>query len=105
MRTCGWCWLVVCLLGLPARLTAQVDAPDSAVPLSLAEARRDALARDPMLAGLNAEKEAASQRARQPAVLDPPMMEGQVWQWPVNTLNPSQVDMYMVSVSQEFPGR
>jgi cobalt-zinc-cadmium efflux system outer membrane protein len=32
-------------------------------------------------------------------------VEGQVWQWPVNTLNPSKADMYMLSVSQEFPGR
>jgi outer membrane protein TolC len=105
MRLFRWCWLVVCLLGVPARLTAQADAAGGGIPLSLADARREALARDPALAELNAEKEAASQRARQTAFLDAPMLEGQVWQWPVNTLNPSKADMYMLSVSQEFPGR
>ena len=105
MRIFRWYWLVVCLFGLPASLAAQVGAADPAVPLSLADARREALARDPILAGLKAEREAAIQRARQTAFLDAPMLEGQAWQWPVNTVNPSKVDMYMLSVSQEFPGR
>ena len=105
MRICRWCWLVVCLLGVPVRLTAQAGAADSALPLTLADARREALARDPMLAQLKAEREAAVQRARQTAFLDAPMLEGQVWQWPVNTVDPSRVDMYMLSVSQELPGR
>ena len=105
MRISLWCGLVVCLLVIPARLAAQADVASRGAPLSLDDARREALARDPMLAELNAEREAASQRARQPAFLDSPMVEGQVWQWPVNTLNPSKADMYMLSVSQEFPGR
>ena len=95
--TCG-------LLAAPVVLVGQTSV-ESALPLTLDAALRGALARDPQLAELRAAMEAARQRIAQARFLDPPMLEGQIWQWPVNTLNPTQVDMYMVSVSQEFPGR
>lgn len=74
-------------------------------PLSLESARREAIERDPGLAELQAEMAAARQRMTQARSLDPPMVEGQIWQWPIRTLNPARVDMYMLSVGQEFPGR
>jgi outer membrane protein TolC len=73
--------------------------------LSYVEANHEAIARDPELAELRAMIAAARERVTQTRFLDPPMLEGQIWQWPINTLNPTQVDMYMLSVSQEFPGR
>src|SRR5206468_10011176 len=36
---------------------------------------------------------------------NPPMAEGQIWQWPINSINPANTNMYMFMVSQEFPGR
>lgn len=74
-------------------------------PLSLQAALRDATDRDPALAELKAQIAAVRQRAVQARSLDAPMLEGQIWQWPIGTLNPARVDMYMLSVSQEFPGR
>ena len=35
----------------------------------------------------------------------PPMLEAQIWQFPVNTLNPANANMYMFMVGQELPGR
>jgi outer membrane protein TolC len=33
------------------------------------------------------------------------MLEGQIWQWPINTLNPANTNMYMFMATQELPGR
>ncbi len=33
------------------------------------------------------------------------MFEAQIWRWPINTLNPANVDMYMFSMTQSLPGR
>jgi outer membrane protein TolC len=33
------------------------------------------------------------------------MVEGTIWQWPINTLNPANTNMYMFMVGQELPGR
>lgn len=74
-------------------------------PLSLQAALRDATDRDPALAELRAQIAAVRQRAAQARFLNPPMLEGQIWQWPISTLNPARVEMYMLSVSQELPGR
>jgi len=74
-------------------------------PLSIQAALREATDRDPALAELKAQIVAVRQRAVQARSLDAPMLEGQIWQWPIGTLNPSRADMYMLSVSQEFPGR
>ena len=35
----------------------------------------------------------------------PPMAETQIWQWPINTLNPANTNMYMFMVGQDLPGR
>ena len=33
------------------------------------------------------------------------MLEGTIWQWPINSLNPANTNMYMFMVGQELPGR
>lgn len=35
----------------------------------------------------------------------PPMADAQIWQWPINTLNPANTNMYMFMVGQDLPGR
>lgn len=35
----------------------------------------------------------------------PPAFEAQIWQWPINTLNPANTDMFMFMVGQDIPGR
>ncbi len=37
--------------------------------------------------------------------LPPPMAEAQIWQWPINSLNPVDTNMYMFMLSQDIPGR
>src|SRR5262249_30989901 len=44
-------------------------------------------------------------RPAQARRLSPPMAEAQIWQWPVNSINPANTNMYMFTVSQELPGR
>jgi outer membrane protein TolC len=44
-------------------------------------------------------------RPAQERFLAPPMLEAQIWQWPLNTINPWNTNMYMFMVSQEIPGR
>ena len=39
------------------------------------------------------------------ASLVPPMLEGTIWQWPVNSINPANTNMYMFMLGQELPGR
>jgi outer membrane protein TolC len=33
------------------------------------------------------------------------MLEGTIWQWPLNSLNPANTSMYMFMIGQELPGR
>lgn len=35
----------------------------------------------------------------------PPTLEAQIWQWPINTVNPLNTNMYMLTASQDIPGR
>lgn len=74
-------------------------------PLALQAAIDEALARNPTLLALRAEFEAAQHRPGQERSLSPPMFEAQIWQWPINTLNPANTNMYMFMGRQEIPGR
>jgi outer membrane protein TolC len=89
--------LVVCAAALPAATSAQT-------PLSLQAALDEALARNPELIALRAQLEADRRGPGQARVLMPPMLEAQIWQWPLNTINPSGAT-YMFTAQQEFPGR
>jgi outer membrane protein, heavy metal efflux system len=90
--------LSACLLG--ARPAAAQDAP----PLTLGAALDEALARNPELMALRAQLEAERQRPAQERYLMPPMLEAQIWQWPLNRINPAGAT-YMFMAEQRIPGR
>ena len=87
---------------LPASRAAQ---PDEAPSLNVRAALDEALARNPRLILLRREYQALQYRPAQALALAPPSFEAQVWQWPFNTLNPGNTDMYMFTVGQALPGR
>ena len=79
--------------------------PQEPPPLTMRGAVEEAIANNPELRMLRAEIAVAQQRPAQERSLPAPMLEGQIWQWPINTLDPSNVAMYMVIGEQELPGR
>jgi outer membrane protein TolC len=89
--------LAVCAASLPATASAQT-------PLSLQAALDEALARNPELVALRAQLEADRRGPDQQRVLMPPMLEAQIWQWPLTTINPAGAT-YMFAAQQDFPGR
>ena len=74
-------------------------------PLTLRDAIEEALQRNPTLIALRREVEAARQRPAQSQFLSPPTVSAQIWQWPINTMNPLNTNMYMLTIEQEIPGR
>lgn len=81
-------------------LRAQVNEP-----VSLENLLAKALEKNPELAVLRDQIAVARQRPNQERGLPPPMVEAQIWQWPINTLNPVDTNMYMFMVGQDIPGR
>ncbi len=81
-----------------------VCAQEGPPPLTIQAAIDEALQRNPELLVLRQEFEAARERPPQERFLAPPTFEAQIWQWPINTLNPAGTGMYMVTVGQELPG-
>lgn len=80
-------------------------APYAGPPLTLSDAIDEALQWNPTLIALRREFEAARQRPAQVRFLSPPTFSAQIWQWPINTLNPLNTNMYMLTIEQEIPGR
>jgi cobalt-zinc-cadmium efflux system outer membrane protein len=74
-------------------------------PLTLETALAEALDRNPELIALRRQFEATRERPAQERFLAAPTFEAQIWQWPINTLNPAKTNMYMFMVGQEIPGR
>jgi outer membrane protein TolC len=74
-------------------------------PLTLKAALDEALAKNLDLDALRAQVQVTRERPAQERSLAPPMLEGTIWQWPVNTINPWNTNMYMFMVGQELPGR
>ena len=74
-------------------------------PLTLDAALDEALAKNPTLVALRKQFEVARLRPAQARFLTPPTFEAQIWQWPINTLNPAGTNMYMFRASQDLPGR
>ena len=64
----------------------------------------EALAHNPTLIMLRKEFEVARHRPAQHLALGPPTFEAQIWQWPFNTLNAGDTNMYMFTVGQALPG-
>jgi outer membrane protein TolC len=99
--------VAIVLVSVPCRTAvAQVKLPEvGAPPLTLAAAVTEALAQNPELRALRSQHDAARAAPAQQGFLMPPMLEAQVWSWPVTTLNPGRTEMYMFTMEQEFPGK
>ena len=78
-----------------------VDGP----PMTLQTALSEALEKNPELVALRKQFEAARFRPAQERFLMAPTFEAQIWQWPLNTLNPTNTNMYMFMLNQDVPGR
>ncbi len=79
---------------------AAADGP----PLALSAAIDEALANNPTLVALRREFDVARQRPAQERSLAAPTFEAQIWQWPLDTINPLNANMYMFTVRQDVPG-
>ena len=88
-------------LSAPPVSRAQEPAP----PLTLDTAIREAFATNPELVALRRDYDASTAAVPAARFLDAPMFETQIWSWPVTTVNPGNVDMYMFTAEQELPGR
>ena len=80
-------------------------AQDPGRPLTLQAAITEALARNPELIALGLEQDSVRASVARERFLMPPMLEAQVWGWPVTTLNPARTEMYMLMAEQQLPGR
>jgi cobalt-zinc-cadmium efflux system outer membrane protein len=80
-------------------------ATDDGPPLTLKAALEEALAKNLDLAALRAQVQVTRERPAQERSLAPPMLEGTIWQWPINSVNPASANMYMFMIGQELPGR
>jgi cobalt-zinc-cadmium efflux system outer membrane protein len=87
---------------VPTVAESQVDP---APALSLRGAIAEALARNPELIALRRQYEAARAAPALERYLAPPMLEAQIWGWPITTLNPARTDMYMLTAEEELPGK
>lgn len=73
-------------------------------PLTLQAALEEAQSRNPELIALRAQLESERLKPGQERFLMPPMLEAQIWQWPVNRVSPAGAT-YMITAQQQFPGR
>ena len=113
MRTHVRCFVVAGLLvafgrgGAAQQPAHELSAPRryDGPPLTVAAAVEEATAANPAIAVLQRQQEAARARPAQERFLPPPMLEGQIWQWPLDTLNPANTNMFMAMATQELPGR
>ena len=86
-------------------IAQMAPAPPARPSLTLRAAVDEALARNPELIVLRREYDVARAAPALERFLMPPMLEAQIWGWPVTTLNPARTDMYMFMAEQEVPGR
>ena len=82
----------------------RLQRPSEGPPLTVNAVLDEALAHNPMLIVLRKEFEVARHRPAQRLALGPPTFEAQIWQWPFNTLNAGDTNMYMFTVGQALPG-
>src|SRR5690348_2846330 len=74
-------------------------------PLTLEAAIEEAQSKNPDLTALREQIGVLRQRPAQERALEPATAEATVWQWPVNTLNPANTNMFMFMLGQNIPGR
>lgn len=87
--------------GLLRPASAQTAGPP---PVRLADLVAEATASNPDLVALRARHASAQLKPETERFLMPPMVEGQVVQWPNNTVNPRSV-LWMAMLQQDIPGR
>ena len=92
-------------LFLSGRSYAQVESSADSPPLTLNAAVAEAIEQHPALRAARAQYEAARSAPAQERFLSAPMLEAQIWAWPITTLNPVRTDMYMFMAEQELPGK
>jgi cobalt-zinc-cadmium efflux system outer membrane protein len=102
--------LTVMIAAGPSYAAAQIHSADSAgtydgAPLTVADAVETAVARNLDITALRRQLDVLRLRPGQERTLPPPMFEAQIWQWPVNSLNPWKTNFYMPMATQEFPAR
>lgn len=90
---------------MPPAMSRALAAATEGPPLRLEDAIRQALENNADLTAARKQVEPLRTRPAQVRFLAPPMLEAQIWQWPINTLNPANTNMYMLMASQELPGR
>ncbi|MBM3817847.1 MAG: TolC family protein, partial [Acidimicrobiia bacterium] len=73
--------------------------------LTLRDALDEAFERNPELVALRRGFAVAAAQPAQARYLEPPMLETQIWEWPLTTLNPARTGMYMFMMEQRLPGR
>ena len=94
------------IFGILFSLTLSASAAHAqAPPLTLRAAMDEVMARNPELVALRQEYEVARATPAQERYLAPPMLEAQIWGWPITTLNPARTEMYMLMAEQELPGK
>jgi outer membrane protein TolC len=81
------------------------EAHPTGPPVSLSELLQEAVEKNPELIALRQQVDVVRQRPIQERFLAPPMAEAQVWQWPFDSINPADTNMYMFMVTQDLPGR
>ena len=96
--------VVFIVLAVAGQLHAERPVYDGPT-LTLQSTLDEALAKNPDMVALRKQFEAARLRPAQERFLPPPMLEAQIWQWPITSVNPLDTNMYMFMVTQEVPGR
>jgi outer membrane protein TolC len=82
-----------------ARAASASDAPG----LTLQAALDEALRNNPELIAIRAAVDAERHHAPHERALMPPMLEAQIWRWPLDAINPSRAT-YMFVAQQDLPG-
>lgn len=84
---------------------SRIDRPKyDGPPLTLADALDEALRKNPDLMAFRQQVDVVRQRPARERWLAPPTFETQIWQWPINSVNPANTNMYMFMVNQDLPG-
>jgi outer membrane protein TolC len=90
-----------------AQQVPDIDQPTGldGAPLSLQTAIDEALDKNPELIALRKQFEVSRFRPAQERYLAPATFEAQIWQWPIDSCNPQNTNMYMFMFNQDPPGR
>lgn len=77
----------------------------TAPPLTLDDAIREAFARNADVTASRSHVDPLRAKPDEMRAFAAPSLEAQIWQWPINTLNPANTNMFMLTASQDLGGR